>query len=304
MAKVDHDPELDTGRRREELARITNGYSPAMIEQVCSMALTYAHSEGRDRFEWVDIVEAMTTVESGTAINQPYPEHEKRSIAIHEAGHAVASHIYADNHLSTRLSVRRRGSSGGHHQAIEKEERFVHWRSEKFAELVWGLGAMAAETVFYGQNSTGVGGDVESATFGAAIMVGFASMAPEPIDLSDRISDPERADELEEEVAKHYEAIGMRIMNRSIGGGGMNANEIAPILTDPIKKRAVAGLLGQAFVTAYVLVQRNQEGVEKIAEALMERGELYGNEVVDLLDNAGLVKPTVDVLDEATWPKV
>ena len=47
MAKVDHDPELDTDRRRDELARITNGYSPAMIEQVCSMALTYAHSEGR-----------------------------------------------------------------------------------------------------------------------------------------------------------------------------------------------------------------------------------------------------------------
>ena len=47
MAKVDHDPELDTDRRRDELSRITNGYSPAMIEQVCSMALTYAHSEGR-----------------------------------------------------------------------------------------------------------------------------------------------------------------------------------------------------------------------------------------------------------------
>jgi ATP-dependent Zn protease len=304
MAKVDHDAELDTDRRREELARITNGYSPAMIEQVCSMALTYAHSEGRDRFQWVDIVEAMTTVESGTAINQPYPEHEKRSIAIHEAGHAVASHIYADNHLSTRLSIRRRGHSGGHHQAIEKEERFVHWRSEKFAELVWGLGAMAAETVFYGQNSTGVGGDVESSTVGAAIMVGFSSMAPEPVDLSDRISDRARAAELEEEVAKHYETIGMRIMNRGISSGGMSDNPIGSVLGDPTKRRAVAGLLGQAFVTAYVLVQRNQNGVQKIAETLMERGELYGNEVVDLLDNVGLVKPNIDVLDEATWPKV
>ena len=45
MGKVDHDPELDTERRRDELARITNGYSPAMIEQVCSMALTLAHSD-------------------------------------------------------------------------------------------------------------------------------------------------------------------------------------------------------------------------------------------------------------------
>jgi len=304
MAKVDHDAELDTDRRRDELSRITNGYSPAMIEQVCSMALTYATSEGRRQFEWTDIVEAMTTVESGTAINQPYPEHEKRSIAIHEAGHAAASHIYADNHLSTRLSIRRRGHSGGHHAAIEKEERFVHWRSEEFAGLVWGLGAMAAETVFYGQNSTGVGGDVESATTQAAVMVGFSSMGPEPVDLSKRIGDPVKAQELQDEAMQHYEKIGMRIMNRGRSGGAMAPDPIASVLMDPSKKRAVAGLLGQAFVCAYVLVWRNQDAVEKVALTLMERGEMYGNEVVDLLDNVGLVKPEIDVLDEKTWPKV
>jgi ATP-dependent Zn protease len=304
MAKVDHDAELDTERRRDELSRITNGYSPAMIEQVCSMALTYATSEGRRQFEWTDIVEAMTTVESGTAINQPYPEHEKRSIAIHEAGHAAASHIYADNHLSTRLSIRRRGHSGGHHAAIEKEERFVHWRSEEFAGLVWGLGAMAAETVFYGQNSTGVGGDVESATTQAAVMVGFSSMGPEPVDLSKRIGDPVKAQELQDEAMQHYEKIGTRIMNRGRGGGAMAPDPIASVLMDQSKKRAVAGLLGQAFVCAYVLVWRNQDAVEKVALTLMERGEMYGNEVVDLLDNVGLVKPEIDVLDEKTWPKV
>jgi ATP-dependent Zn protease len=304
MAKVDHDPELDTDRRRDELSRITNGYSPAMIEQVCSMALTYAHSEGRGRFEWTDIVEAMTTVESGTAINQPYPEHEKRSIAIHEAGHAAASHIYADNHLSTRLSIRRRGHSGGHHAAIEKEERFVHWRNEEFAQLVWTLGAMAAETVFYGQNSTGVGGDVESATIRAALMVGFSSMGPEPVDLSRRIADPGRAAELEKQAMEHYEKIGMRIMNRGRSGGPMTPDPIASVLTDHAKKYAVAALLGQAFVAAYMLVRRNQDAVEKVALTLMERGEMYGNEVVDLLDHVGLVKPEIDVLDEDTWPKV
>ena len=60
-----------------------------MIDQVCSMALTYAHSEGRPAFTWEDIVEAMTTVEAGVAIGQNYPPHEERAIAIHEAGHAV-----------------------------------------------------------------------------------------------------------------------------------------------------------------------------------------------------------------------
>src|SRR4051794_4919288 len=110
LAKVAHDEALDTPRKRDELARVTNGYSPAMIDQVCSMALTYAHSDGRQAFEWEDLLEAMTTVEAGVAVGQPYAKHEERSIAVHEAGHAVCSHLYMENRMSTRLSIRKRGS--------------------------------------------------------------------------------------------------------------------------------------------------------------------------------------------------
>ena len=61
-----------------------------MIEQVCSMALTHAHHDGREQFTREDIVEAMTTVESGTAVGVEYVPEETRAVAIHEAGHAVA----------------------------------------------------------------------------------------------------------------------------------------------------------------------------------------------------------------------
>ena len=304
MSKVEHEPDLDTDRRRDELARITHGYSPAMIEQVCSMALTRAHTEGRGAFAWNDIVEAMTTVESGTAINQPVPEHQELETAIHEAGHAATSHVYAQDHLSTRLSIRRRGSSGGHHAAIEKEERQFHFQSHQFAQLVWGLGAMAAEHVFYGQNTTGVGGDVGMVTSQAAIMVGFAGMAAEPVDLSDRVYDPERADQEAERVMKRYERIGDRIMQRGRGGGPMDGDPIGAILSDPHKRRAAAQLLGQAYVAAYVLVLENRDAVEKVARTLQERREIYGDEVVDLLDSVGLRRPEIDVLADETWPRV
>ena len=49
ITKVAHEEELDTPKKRDELARVTSGYSPAMIDQVCSMALTYAHADGRPR---------------------------------------------------------------------------------------------------------------------------------------------------------------------------------------------------------------------------------------------------------------
>jgi cell division protease FtsH len=303
LGKVAHEPELDTPEKRDELARITNGYSPAMIDQVCSLALTYAHAVGRERFSRYDLVEAMTTVESGVAIGQPYPKHEERATAIHEAGHAVCGHLFMENRLSTRLSIRKRGSSGGHHQAMEVEDRFGHWRSEEVGDLIWGLGAMAAEHVFYGQNTTGVTGDVGSVTARAALMVGFRAMGPAAVDLSDRIEDPEEREEAETRVRERFERIGYQIMNRS-GGGVMDQNPFAATLADREKRPLIAALLGQAFVVAYQTVLQNREGTDRVAQQLIVDKELYGDDVTSLLDGVGLRKPAVDVLEESTWPAI
>jgi ATP-dependent Zn protease len=245
----------------------------------------------------------MTTVESGVAIGQPYPKHEERATAIHEAGHAVCGHLFMENRLSTRLSIRKRGSSGGHHQAMEIEDRFGHWRSERVGDLIWTLGAMAAEHVFYGQNTTGVGGDVNSVTNQAARMVGHHAMAPAPIDLSDRIEDPDEREAAEERVLERFEKLGYQIMHRS-GGGVMDSNPHAATLGDPDKRKLVAGLLGQAFVVAWCTVRHNKRSTERIAERLIESGELYGDEVTDLLDRVGLNRPQIDVLEESTWPVI
>ena len=127
LGRVAHETDLDTPQRRDEIARITNGYSPAMIDQVCSMALTNAQHEGRVAFTWDHLVQAMTTIESGTAVNVTYPDHELRATAIHEAGHAIAAHIYRPELESSRLSTRMRGRSLGHHQTFQREERFSSW---------------------------------------------------------------------------------------------------------------------------------------------------------------------------------
>jgi hypothetical protein len=303
MDKVAHEADLDSPRARDELARITNGYSPAMIDQACSLALTYAHADDRREFSREDIVQAMTTVEAGVAISQPYPKHVERAIAIHEAGHAVCGHLYMEGLMSTRLSIRKRGSSGGHHQMMDIEDRFGRWRSEQVGNLIWGLGAMAAEHVFYGQNTTGVGGDVGSATAQAAEMVGFHAMAPSRIDLADRIEDPEEREAAEGRVTERFERIGLQIMHRS-GGGILDADVFAATLRDPAKKWLIAGLLGQAFVVAWCTICANRTATERIAERLIAVEELYGDDVTSLLDQSGLQRPEIDVLDEATWPAI
>ena len=141
----------------------------------------------------------MTTIESGTAIGVELRRPRRaRAVAIHEAGHAVASHVYMNDVLSTRLSIRMRGGSLGHHQAIEKEERFSSWRHEEVGNLVWTLGAMAAEHVFYGENShRRRRRRPERHVRSPRCMVGMCGMGPEPLDLRGRVSKERRAREAE-----------------------------------------------------------------------------------------------------------
>jgi ATP-dependent Zn protease len=207
-----------------------------------------------------------------------------------------------DDVLSTRLSIRKRGGSLGHHQAIEKEERFSSWRHEEVGKLVWTLGAMAAEHVFYGENSTGVGGDVQSATSRAAWMVGMCGMGPEPIDFNGRtFSSEEARREAGEQYNERFERIGLQIINRA-GGSALMGDPIAAILGDRNKLRAAAVILGQAYLTAYCLIRHNREQVARIAETLIARRELHGDEVVEVLDAAQLQAPEIDITDERTWP--
>ena len=195
LGKVDHEP----GPRHARAPRRARAHDQRLLAGddragLLDGADLRALRRARQAFDRADIVEAMTTIESGTAVGVNYVEEETRAVAIHEAGHAVASHVYMQDVMSTRLSIRMRGNSLGHHQAIEKEERFSSWRHEEVGNLVWTLGAMAAEHVFYGENSVGVGGDIQSATWRVARMVGMSGMGPEPISLDpDDFPDEARA---------------------------------------------------------------------------------------------------------------
>ncbi|MDX6486970.1 MAG: cell division protease FtsH, partial [Gaiellaceae bacterium] len=306
LDKVSHDPDLDTPPRRDEIARITNGYSPAMIEQICSMALTNAHHEGRLAFTWQHLVDAMTAIESGTAIGVKYTEGESRSVAIHEAGHAATAHVFRPDIESSRLSIRMRGDSLGHHQTFDREERFSRWQSEDAATLIHVIGAMAAEHVFYGENSRGVGGDLGSATQLAAIMVGVWGMAPPRIDLPEGMKfDDETPEETRERIRERFEGIGRRLMNRTRGGADFQADPVAAVLRDPFKVAMAAQFLGYAFVMAYLFILENKEAVEKIADTVLDKKEIYGDDLNRLLDSVNLKQPAAyDWTKEESWPRI
>ena len=180
--KKKHDPALDTPGRRDEFARISEGYSPAMIEQALSVALMYAFEEGRDFFVWRDLREAMGNIESGLVQPVEYTEREKVAVARHEVGHAVAMRFYQPDHSPVRLSIKMRSDGSlGRLSSQATEEEFSRFRSQMAGRLRTIMGALACERVFYGENSDGVFGDIGQATQLACHMVGLVGMGPDAL---------------------------------------------------------------------------------------------------------------------------
>jgi len=283
--KKQHDPELDTPARRDEFARITEGKSPADIEQVASLALLYAFEDGRSAFNWKDVREALGNVESGLPIPIEYSERDKVAIARHELGHTIASHFFQKDHGHVRLSVRRRadprlGEIGGYHLAIPTEEQWSHFRSQLAGRIRSTLGALACERVFYGENTTGVSEDLRMATETACVMAGIVGMG---------------ADHLDPEMSAKAARIGEQLISVRDITQGMHeqATWEGAVLHNPRGRRVVAQILGAAYIDDWRLMNVNKEPIDLAVEALMSQGgELVGDEISGLLDSIGLREPT------------
>jgi hypothetical protein len=76
------------------------------------------------------------------------------------------------------------------------------------------------------------------------------------------------------------------------------------VFSDRAKSQAVAQILGQAYFTAYQTMAQNKPAIEYVANTLIERKEMYGDEVVDCLDRAGIQTPKIDYLDAEAWPTI
>jgi ATP-dependent Zn protease len=278
--KKKHDPELDSPARREEFARITEDYSPADIEQVLSLALLYAFEQGREAFEWRDVREAMGNVEAGLAIPVAYTDRDKLAVARHELGHAVASHFFEKDRSHIRLSIRRRadprgGEIGGHHKSLPQEEEWLTFRSQLAGRLRAQLGSVACERVFYGENTTGVTGDLIQATATACRMVGIVGMG---------------GDRLEPELSTKAVNIGEQLISVAEVTTGLHEQGTfnGAVLNNPRSRQVVAQLLGHAYIDDWRLMAINKDGIDLAAEALITQGELVGDEIAGLLDSVNL----------------
>lgn len=168
FAKVKH--EL-TDEQIDKLATITPYYSGAKIKDLVNEALIMAIRDGREVITWQDVMKAKHLKSLGPPEGVEYVERERHATAVHEACHAVMAYRVR-HHLEIDIATIEKGAGYlGMVSSIPVEDQFTEWRSTYEADILVSLASLAGERMFFGNdNSSGVSGDLDSATTVAALM--------------------------------------------------------------------------------------------------------------------------------------
>jgi cell division protease FtsH len=262
-----HTDELDE-ERRDALAAVTQGYTPVMIEHLFDEALVNAVRQGRRAMTWKDVEQARLVEEVGQGQPVGYTDHELRLIATHEAGHATAAWLTApQRRLEVLTIIKRRGALGLLAHG-DRDDVFTRSRTELRALVQIALAGQCAEEIFFGDVSTGPGGDLLYATNCAAEMVGAHGMNGSLIS---------------------YAAIA----NSSFS----DTNIVGRVLADDRGRDAVEGLLQEQKARVMALLVEHRHLVEALRDALLDRHELIGREITDVLEAAAAAGPRPGLID-------
>src|SRR5215469_1417345 len=174
FAKVQH--EL-TAEQMDKLAVITPYATGATIKDLVNEALITAIRDGRDVITWPDVIKAKQLKELGPPEDVEYIERERHAVAVHEACHALVAYR-TRQHMEIDIATIEKGSDYlGMVASIPPEDQFTRWRTEYETDILVSLASLAGERMFFdNDSSSGVSGDLESATTVASFMEGYWGM--------------------------------------------------------------------------------------------------------------------------------
>ena len=270
LGRKAHEAELDGDEHRSALASITHGYTPVMIEHLLDEALINAVRRGAPAMSWRDVEQARVVEEVGLGQPVGYTAHEKRLIATHEAGHATAAYLVAPTRRLEVLSIIKRREALGMLAHGDAEEVYTRSRKEMLSLIQIAMAGQVAEELFFDDVSTGPGGDLLYATNVAAQMVGAAGMA------------------------------GTLVSFVAVQNGAMNdTNIVGRVLADSDGRRRVEELLQEQKTLIKGKLEANQHLIAALRDALLERNELIGREITDVLHAAEAEPRVIDLRDPA-----
>jgi cell division protease FtsH len=145
----------------EIVARQTSGLTGAELANICNEAAIFAGRTGRDHILTEDFDAALERVVAGMESRKIINDHEKRVIAYHEAGHALAAELLDSQEKTHRISIIPRGKALGYTLHLPAEDRYLKTKEEMLDWMVVGLAGRVAESIVFGSITTGAANDLE-----------------------------------------------------------------------------------------------------------------------------------------------
>jgi cell division protease FtsH len=231
------------------LARSTPGFSGADLANVLNEAAILAARRNSASIGCDDIEEAVDRVVAGPAArSRIMPESERRLTAYHEAGHAVVAR-YLDRHDPVhKVTILGRGRAGGYTRFLPAEDQHYQTRSQFTASIASALGGHVAETLVFGEMSTGASNDLERAT-------GLARQMVTRFGMSDRM--------------------GVVTLDTDSGEASRSYSEQTAQLVD----REVRRVMDEAYARARSLIIERRGALDRLAHALLRWETVQGVEL-------------------------
>ena len=250
------------GVELSNIATRTIGFSGADLENLLNESALLAVRRGKKAITMAEIDEAHDRVLMGPAkVSHKYTEKEKKTVAYHEAGHAVLGIKLAGANEVQKITIIPRGQAGGYNLMLPKEETYLSTKTELLESISGLLGGRVAEELTFGEITTGAHNDFEKATKIARAMVteyGMSDLGPV---------------QFEQQEGSVF--LG-RDYNKSRNFSGQVAFEI-----DQEQRK----IINECYDLAKKIITENKDLLKLIAEALLEKETLTKEEIDYLVEN-------------------
>ena len=241
------------------IARATSGASGAELANIINEAALRAVRQGRQAVTQADLEESVEVVIAGyQRKNAVVSESEKKIVAYHEIGHALAAAKQSDSAPVHKITIVPRTSGAlGYTMQVDEAEHLLLSREAAFNKLVTLTAGRAAEEVVFDSITTGASNDIEQATRLARAMITRYGMS------------------------KTFDMVALETVSNQYLGGDTSlacSSETAALID-----KEVIELVKKAHEKALAILQENRAAMDKLSAYLLEKETITGEEFMDIL---------------------
>ncbi|QQL49282.1 ATP-dependent zinc metalloprotease FtsH [Mucilaginibacter ginkgonis] len=239
----------------KKLSAQTPGFAGAEIANVCNEAALIAARRDKPAVDMADFQDAIDRVIGGLEKkNTLISPEEKRVVAYHEAGHAIAGWFLEHADPLVKVSIVPRGVAALGYAQYLPNERFLVAKEELFDDMVLSMGGRVAEDIVFGKITTGALSDLERITRLAYGMVRIYGMNDKVGNLS--FYDPHG----ENQFSKPY------------------SDHTAELIDSEVRT-----LVDQVYKKTHDLITEHRDGLEKVAQKLLEKEVIFQSDLEEML---------------------